>query len=280
MDNITLIIKDYHIEHLGIGNILKCLITALSINDDTVIECYPTYIYGQYDTILEERFIYNPNIPTIKTLEKVYTCRFLIMTDEVPYQVSLPNEEWYNGGLENPKFYQYFSLHTQIDWNYDPSMIHNMVKTRIFKNIDTLKFKQCVTHEVEQFIGLFKGSSTLGVSIRTWKSKHETNIMRPYTVDIYKHKLLEVLRAHSEVDTIVLSIDNRDYIEPYISYCNELNIRYIILDKSDNMNDIQYAIIKALTLSHCNYFIGNRISTFSELVFWFSKCRVKVYTVF
>jgi len=57
-------------------------------------------------------------------------------------------------------------------------------------------------------------------------------------------------------------------------------MRCIVLDKSDSMNDIQYAIIKALTLSHCNYFIGNRISTFSELVFWFSKFHTKVYTVF
>ena len=66
MENIQFIIKDYHVDVLGIGNILKCLISSLSVNPDTVIKCEPSYMYGAYDTILDDRFIYKPEQPQKK----------------------------------------------------------------------------------------------------------------------------------------------------------------------------------------------------------------------
>ena len=58
MENIQFIIKDYQLDKLGIGNVLKNLISALGVNDDTVIECYDDYVYGNYNTILDDKFIY------------------------------------------------------------------------------------------------------------------------------------------------------------------------------------------------------------------------------
>jgi hypothetical protein len=74
MENYQFLIKDYEYDHLGIGNVLKCLITALSINDDVKIRCVPDYQYGQYDTILEDRFIYDPASPTTKEVD---SCCFI-----------------------------------------------------------------------------------------------------------------------------------------------------------------------------------------------------------
>jgi len=54
----------------------------------------------------------------------------------------------------------------------------------------------------------------------------------------------------------------------------------VILSKENSINDLQFAIIKIILLSKCNYFIANRISSFSELVFWFSKCNIKVFPLF
>ena len=79
---------------------------------------------------------------------------------------------------------------------------------------------------------------------------------------------------------IVISIDNHTILDKYIELFNERNIETIVLNKTENINDIQYAIIKALVLAKCNFCIGNRISTFSELIFWFSKHETIMYPVF
>lgn len=278
MNNIRFIIKNYHLERLGIGNILKCLISALSVNDDTVIECYDDYIYGQYDTILDDKFIYRGQ--TDKQLEIIYTCRLLILKNEENLQKDLPNEEWFLGGLNNPKFHYLFSFSKRIDWYYDTNLIDTNIKNRIFQSIDKIIFKPIIYDIVNQTSNKFKNDKTLGISIRTWKGIHEISINRLYNFETYIHKIEEILNIHKEINMIVLSIDNLEFINKYIEYFKNRNIEYIILEKSSDINDIQFAISKGLILSKCNYFIGNRSSTFTELVFWFSKHSIKVYTVY
>lgn len=280
MDNIRFIISNYNEDNLGIGNVLKCLISSLSINEDTVIQCYDDYIYGKYDTILDDKFIYNNKIHNDKVLEKVYTCRLLIHKEEEHLQETIPNEEWYMSALNNPKFNNYFSFSKRIDWNYNPLLIHPLITKRIFQIIDKISFKPLITSIVDKTYISFKDNKTLGLSIRTWKASHENNINRSYSFETYISKIDEVLNNYNDINKIIISIDNQHYIHKYLEYFKTKNISCLILNKSDQINDIQYAIIKVLILAKCNYFIGNRISTFSELVFWFSKHKTQVYTVF
>ena len=270
MEYIQFVIKDYDQDHLGIGNIFKCLISALSINPDTVIKCHKNYIYGHYDTVLDEQFIYTGE--TTKIIQKIYTCRLLLLKYEEEYQPNIPSSEWYMNGLSNPEFHHYFSFSNQIDWNYDSSRIHELVRNRFFKSIDRIIFKQSIIDEVQSF--LKSAQPTLGISIRTWRSHHEGIIDRPYDVDTYMNKITEVLQEN-KVSSIIISIDNEDYLSPYLQLPNA-----VILRKPSHFNDIQFAVYKMLVLSHTNYFIGNRMSTFTELVFWFSKHTTKVYPVF
>ena len=271
MEYIQFLIKDYHIDRLGIGNILKCFISGLSINSDTVIFCHKDYIYGHYDTVLDERFIFTGE--TKKNIQKISTCRLLLLRHEEEYQQNIPSSEWFMNGLSNRCFNHYFSFSKQIDWNYDPTKIHELVRARIFSSIDKIIFKPCITDEVQTF---FKNisHSTLGISIRTWKSHHEGIIDRSYDVDTYMNKITEVLQEN-KILSIIISIDNEDYLSPYLELPN-----VIVLHKPSHFNDIQFAVYKMLVLSHTNHFIGNRMSTFTELVFWFSKHNTKVYPVF
>ena len=278
MDNIQFIIKDYQRDKLGIGNVLKCLISALSVNDDTVIECYDDYIYGNFQTVLDDKFIFKGK--SHKELEKVYSCRLLIHKNEEDIQEDIPNEEWYLGGLDNPRFHHLFSFSKRIDWNYDPNKINPLVKQRIFNAIDKISFKPEIVENVDSVYNHFKDTKSLGISIRTWRASHEININRPYNFDTYKQKILEVLQKYPDINFLLISIDNHSLLENYNKLFKELGIKYVILNKSDKVNDIQYAAFKALILAKCNYFIGNRISTFSELVFWFSKHQTEIYTVF
>jgi hypothetical protein len=278
MENIQFIIKDYQLDKLGIGNVLKNLISALSVNNDTVIECYNNYSYGQYQTILDDKFIFKG--PSNKRLEKVTTCRLLIHKHEEEFQDNIPDGDWYIGGLNNYKFSYLFSYSRKIDTNYDPLKVHPMVKNRIFATIDKIIFRPIITDMVNIICEPFKLKRTLGLSIRTWKASHENNINRAYNFETYKDKILEVLDKHNDINMIVISIDNHTFLDKYIELFNERNIETIVLNKTENINDIQYAIIKALVLAKCNYCIGNRISTFSELIFWFSKHETIMYPVF
>lgn len=278
MENIQFIIKDYQLDNLGIGNVFKNLISALSVNDDTVIECYDNYIYGQYQTILDDKFIFKGS--SKKQLEKASTCRLLILKHEEEFQDNIPGGDLYMGGLNNYKLSYLCSYSRKIDTNYDPLKVHPLVKNRIFAAIDKIIFKPIVTNMVNSISETFKLKRTLGISIRTWKASHENNINRAYNFETYKDKIIEVLDKHNDINMVVISIDNRDFLDKYQELFNERNIETIILNKSECINDIQYAIVKALVLAKCNYCIGNRISTFSELIFWFSKHETIMYPVF
>lgn len=277
MSNLQLIIKDYEKDNLGIGNVLKNLISALRIHNDVVIRCVPEYVYGAYDQILADRYIATEH--TTKEREVVSTARLLVLRSEEGMQDDLPSEEWYMAGLNNPRFHYLFSFQRRIDWNYDPMRIHPHVKESILNTIRGIEFRPIIHQEVDR-LTIFPRDSTLGVSIRTWKASHEANIQRRYDPLTYLQSMERVLQEHPEIRTLVFSIDNHDYIKPYEEWCKERGITYHVLEKHDGITDIQYALIKALTLSRCPCVIANRISTFSELIFWFGECKPVMYPIF
>jgi len=270
MENIQCVIKDYYKDGLGLGNILKCLISSLRINDDTVIMCHPEYIYGTYDTVLDSRFIYKN---TNKQCEKVYTCRLQLLKQEEKIQQNIPSNEWYFSGLGNSLFHSLLSFSHQIDWNYDPTKIHPVVRDSFFDTLDKIIFLPIIHDEVATFLSSVQ-QPFLGVSVRTWKASHERNIARPYQVDTYMNMIRNVSTEH-QLNTIVLSIDNEEFLEPYLVLPNVTVIR-----KPTHFNALQYAVFKMLVLTHSAHFIGTRTSTFSELVFWFSHHKTVIHTVF
>lgn len=282
MENYQFLIKGYEHDRLGIGNVLKCLITMLSINDDVKIVCVPEYIYGTYDTIIEDRFIFDPNQSTSKEQVCVNTCRFLLLYYEEDIQQDLPNEELTLDPIHPTLFHWYFSKRKRIDWFYDPALVHHQVRDRILGSMDKIRWKPIVTETVDNWCKAFSSRITLGISIRTWTAPHEINITRPYSADCYKEKIAQVILENPEIQTFVISIDQPNQLHGYITY---LSLQYptrsiVILSHLPHLNSIQYAVTKAFTLGKCDYFIGNRISTFSELVYWFGRCKPKVYPVY
>ncbi len=263
----------------GIGNTMKGFITALSISDNVYIECNPAYMLGNYNSILDDKYIFDNNVTNLT--EFIYSYRFLVLKDEAKNQLHIANEyDTLAPAVYNPKFDNLFSNKVYIDWNYNSDMVHSRIKERIFRAIDKIVFKPIILNYVDNICNTFKDDITLGISIRTWKGEHEHNINRPYSFDTYKAKIMDVLSLHPQINKFVISIDNSTYIREYVELFNTLNRPTIIIPQYAEINSLQHAIIKVLVLAKCNYFIGNRISTFSELVFWFSKHRAITYTVF
>jgi len=261
----------------GIGNVIKSFITAYSVNANSKIDCNSDYLLGVYDTVLDERHIYkeNPNI----TPKYMYTSRLLVLPEEENEQQHIFSAENYEvNGCGNNDYNYLYSFQRLIDYNYDPDRICERVKKRIIGAIEKIKFLPFIENKVLENIKTIS-ENTLAISIRTWKCFHETNINREYNSEVYKEKIRDVILAVNP-DKILISFDNHDYEEEYISFLNSFNIPIVILNKETDTNDLQHAFIKMLSLSSCRYFIGNRISTFSELVWWFSKCQIKVFPLF
>jgi hypothetical protein len=280
LENTTIIIKKTNCD--GIGNVLKGFISALSIHNDVVIECNAEYMYGNYDTILDNKYIYNTNvINNNKTKQYFYTCRLLVLLSEENEQENIYNEFQDTNGCGNYELNNYFSFKKLIDWNYDPIRICDTIKNRIINIIQNIQFSPIILDNVNKYIndnGI--NTNTLCVSVRTWKGSHENNINREYNFEVYNNKILDIIHENSFIDKIIFSFDNHSVEQDYINLCEKNKIRYSILKKPDYMNDLQYALYKVMILSKCNLCIANRISTFSELIFWFSFCKIKMSTVF
>jgi hypothetical protein len=283
MENYQLLIKGYETDRLGIGNVLKCLVTALSINNDVKIRCAPDYLYGAYDTILEEPFVVNKEYTTHATKEvvPVSTCRFNLLYFEEELQEDLPNEEKSIDPIHPHLFHWYFSKKKRIDWYYDPLRVHPQIRSRILSAMDKIRWKRIVWDTVETWHTAFVSRVSLGISIRTWTASHEKNIARPYTAEAYYTAIATAVKEHPEIQTFVLSLDRAEHLAEYVTHLSTTypSRSILVLSRLPSLNPIQYAVTKAFTLARCHYVIGNRISTFTELIYWFGRCQPVVYTV-
>jgi hypothetical protein len=265
----------------GIGNVLKGYISALSITDNAFIQNNADYQLGDYASVFDEKHIFNGN-PT-KPVQFYYTFRFVLLKSEGNIQDTIENEypaKVHESGIGNHLFDSYYCLDKVIDLNYENDKVHPVVRNRIIENLHKLTFKPIILEYVNQAYELFKDKNALGISIRTWKASHEKNINRKYDPKIYKEKIKEVLNLHKEINAIVLSIDNEEYLEDYKDFFESLTIPCLYIKFPEELNKLQVSMIKILMLSKCKYCIGNRISTFTELVYWLSDCKVKIYSVY
>lgn len=262
----------------GLGNMIKVFFTLLSFDKNSKIQNTDDYMFGNYDTIFADKHIYKGNGENVLYLTG---CRFTLLKEDEEGQEDLSyySTEIDNDSINNVDFYKYFPISNfKIDMCYDPSKISTKIKNK-FLNIKTsVSYTEIINQKIHN---LNKTRKTLGISVRTWNCKHESNIYRDYDFDLYKVTINDVLIKH-DINQIILSIDNHennDYLDPYIQLFKQLNINYTILYHDSDLNELQNAFIKMYKLSLCEYFICNRISTFSELVFWYSNLEIKVYTV-
>lgn len=264
----------------GIGNSLKGFISGLTINENTKIECNPNYMLGNFETILDKKYILNKEDINNCIIEPFSSCRWLILKSEENIQKDFPYEysDYNNVDLNNNKYKHMFTSKVTIDHNYDRALINDIVFNRFINVINNIKFTETIYSEIKNYEIDYENS--LGISVRTWKGKHEHNINRKYNFDEYKSAILNILDSNKHINTIVFSIDNENEEDKYLKLFNNFENIKIINYKNINVNHLQHAMIKILLLSKCKFFICNRISTFSELVFWFGNCKQKVTPLF
>jgi hypothetical protein len=253
----------------GIGNVVNGLVSGLALDPDTRITCNPEYSLGVYDTVFHPRHIYHggPQTP-------FWTFRLLVLKTEEADQVHTETEfrDIQTCGQSA------FSDRVAIDMNYDPARLSEAVRTRICSTVQSLEFLPCIPAWVEAEVSRFTPATTLGVSVRTWTAPHETNIHRAYSAAVYKEAIQKALTP--EITHVALSVDNDAHTAEYLEFLKDFPVTVVLLDKRPEQNDLQHVAVKMLALSRCATVIGSRMSTFTELVFWFGMCRPKMIPLF
>ena len=257
---------------IGMGNTMKGFITLLSITENTKIQNNNEDI-GNFSSILDSKHIYNDTCDN--DYKPFFTWRFLILKSEESEQLDITNEVSYDRGLYGSDIDYMFS-HKQIDGIFDRNLICDKVYNRIISTIDKICWEDTILTEIKRLSETIKNID-LSISIRTWNASHEKGVNRPYDIEEYK-KIINTVLTTNEVSTIFISCDNDDEYYKYTNILSNYNI--ITYPKLSHISLLQHAVIKMLIASTSKLLICNRISTYSELVFWFGKCKQKVYTVY
>lgn len=271
-DNLTFVIPMRACD--GLGNKLKAFIDFLSINKNTKIENADAIPYNNFGSILSDKYIYNEKTDT--NCMSFYTNRLLVLKREEKEQDNLINEFSQHSFDVGELKYLYSDKH--IDTYYERDRLSSALKSRILNTIHSIQFKPHIYEKVNQMT-IFKGI-TLIVSIRTWNAPTEKNVQRPYDSNIYKNKIREVLDKHKNIENIYVTIDNESYLKEYMGYFMGLHKTVYFYHRPSDLSELENAMIQVLIASKCQYMIGNRISSFTELIWWFSDLKTETYTVY
>lgn len=241
IDNIVTIKKE-----CGLSNRIKSILSALRSYDkvNTIVEA-DSYIFPDI-TLVDE--LINPFIDW-----RLYV---------------FPEEEHY---IENYK---------TIDFLYEK--VPEYFVQEYVKIIDNLKINPDILSYVNNFIKNWD-SDMLGVHIRSWHSDYPRSMW-------HSNSLFE-----NEIDKfpndkkIFLCSDNPEVIKHFINKYDERIITYpqtmhervlgSVNPFEQYHNNIQLVVdgfIDCLLLSKCSTIIGTFCSTFTEVAWWFGKCKAKV----
>jgi len=305
--NITFVVMIPDGSSTGLGNLLKGLITFLSIHPNTQIENNEAgrYGMGHFDSILEDHLVYRFSHSTrrreqLSNVKYVSTYKLLI-TKEMENKIdnafhrnitTTPDLDPYY--LDNPQLISAFSTRVSVDGIYNRSLIPTIVVKKFLSVIrNQLHFKPIVLdvfHELSDSLI----HPSLGVSVRSWRAAYEDEYLRDIsmqgrslaeiTFDIQNY--IDIIRTAVErhhIRSIFLSYDS-DYVkysmQPFLRQLEERGIMILEYDGdggSTKENDFVDSAINMLVLSNTNVLIGDKRSTFMEIAYWFGECRQVVY---
>ena len=118
-------------------------------------------------------------------------------------------------------------------------------------------------------------AETVSVHLRTWLTDDWDQAPKRHHHFFNEEKYRKIIENHLD-DGIFLSSDN-------IGYAERLKADYgdaiITVERSDAENPVDFAFINLLLLSRNSIIYGSKISTFTEMAWWYSGCRAEVILI-
>jgi len=265
----------------GLCNVLKSFVTALSIGETNLLPRFDAHFDADYQEILDDSLICHGSH---EFGQSFISARFLILKSEENEQPDLINDAKSLGdhpNIVNKNLSYLFSTHS-IDWFFNRNLICNTVFNRIQKGIGKIKWRPEVLSEVERVSKDFE-YPFLTIQIRTWTHQFDPpnctsirdGVIRDYNFETYKNAINEFL---PKVKTIFLTSDNDSVLPEYLEYLKDYNV--ITYTKPNNVTQMQYSAASMLIASKCDMLVCNRLSTFSECIWWFGGCKAETIPVF
>lgn len=265
----------------GLCNVLKSLVTALSICETNILPRFDAHLDADYSEILDDSLICHGDH---EFGESFISARFLILKSEEDKQADLINDGKVLGrhpDIVNPWLAYLFSTHT-IDWFYDRALICDEVYNRIMSGIEKIKWKKEVLEEVKNITNKFE-YPLLTIQIRTWKHKFDPpnifeikeGVTRDYNFETYKNGIDHFL---PRAKTFFLTSDNDNVLPDYIEYLKDYNV--ITYTQPTHITQMQYSAATMLIGSHCDMLVCSRLSSYAECIWWFGGCKSEVIPLF
>lgn len=275
----------------GLGNVLKSLVTALSMTEDgntNILPKYNNWFDADYTEILDNSLICHGSH---EMGESFVSARLLILKSEESEQQDLINDAKVLGrhpDIVNTKLEPLFSKHT-IDWFYDKSLICDTVFNRIQNGIKKIKWKEVVLSEVDRVSKDLVGP-VLSIQIRTWKHKWDPpgdwknqprdGVVRDYNFETYKNAINKFLNSERPPETIFLTSDTDSLLPEFLEYLKDYDVKVITYTQPENITQMQYSTATMLIASKCDMLVCSRLSTFAECIWWFGGCKAKTIPLF
>jgi glycosyltransferase involved in cell wall biosynthesis len=265
----------------GLCNVLKSLVTALSIGEANILPRFDAHFDANYAEILDDSLICHGREEFATSF---VTARWLLLKEEEDEQKDLVNDAKSLGDHPNIRDKSIAHLFTTktIDWFYDRSLICDRVFNRIMKGIHKIKWKQEVLSEVNKITSQFV-YPTLTIQIRTWRHRFDPanifeindGVKRDYNFQKYKDAIDVFLPKCS---TIFLTSDNDAVLSDYKEYLKDYNV--ITYTQPNSVTQMQYSAATMLIGSQADMLVCSRLSTFAECMWWFGGCKADVIPVF
>ena len=269
----------------GLCNVLKSLVTALSISPDhtNILPRLDAHFDADYCEILDDSLIcHNAN----EFGESFVSARLLILKSEEEHQTDLINDAKALGdhpNIGNKKLAYLFSTHS-IDWFYQRDLICDTVYNRIQNGIRKIKWRPEVLEEVEKVSAEFEGP-LLTIQIRTWTHLFDPpnctsirdGVIRDYNFETYRSAIDEFL---PKAKTVFLTADREEILQEYIDYLKDYNVKVVTYIQPPEVTQMQYSAATMLIGAKSDMLVCSRLSTFAECMWWFGKCKAQVKPVF
>lgn len=264
----------------GLGNYLKTYITMLSIAESPAqMKVVSTgEMNCDYHNILDKRHVISPDdLPS--NFSRFFNCGLMVLANERD-QVNVPNEYNCHQCEFVPGHMRHLFRCVSIDLCHDASLISPQVYSRI---MDVLCRKLLLKKEIVDHSNQYMSDKgeTMGISVRTWNAKHEHGVQLPYDKEVYFQAIRNTIQKFPTIQNVFLSCDNSDEVKVYLDFLRNHfpHVKIHVKDQGE-LTYLQHAMVKMLILSKCKYFICNRISTYAEMVFWYSGLTQYIVPLF
>jgi len=237
----------------GLSNRLKNLISVLRLCDKSK----STFI--ELNDIFENDFVKLDD-----SLQYIPLCTWRILVSD--FDIEIP-DNFNKATLDLPE--RHIKCR-DVDSEYDRIPI--IFRKKILLILESFLIKKQIIDIVDDF----KLKNITGVHIRTWQSTYHTEyedwsqFLRSKSSNNYLVNF-EKLLADSDQKVFLACDDFKFKLYLKNKYSN-----LITYDRVNTLSNIQNDFIDMLLLSKCNVLHGTRLSTFTEMSWWFSKCNQTV----